>query len=61
MPTIKKTKVEFEGRIEEREAIVELIRIFVRHFDAMQSETFALFTGRGVLQLEDEALASFDT
>jgi len=44
-----------------REAILELIRIFVRHFDAMQNETFALFSGRGVLHLEGDDLSAFQS
>ncbi len=51
------------GRMERaglpREAILELVRIYVRHFDAMQRETFALFSGRGLLHLEGEELNDF--
>jgi len=42
-----------------REVLLGLVGIYVRHFDTMQRETLALFTGRGSFRISGEELEEF--
>ncbi len=44
-----------------REALLALIEIYVRHFAAMQTETLALFMGRGSYEVAGDELEAFQT
>lgn len=51
------------GRMERagvpREVLLALVEIYVRHFDVMQRETLALFTGRGSYEVSGDELEAF--